>query len=109
MPSTILGISCLTHSFSLVQQRCAANHGDQDHLQSRPRQLRDCDEAPQNRDRRHGNAATAEDVALIAASELAGLVETALLLGSPRNEARLIEAFGHAKAGGWRRGSGAGP
>ena len=38
----------------------------------------------------------AEDVALIAASELAGLVETAHLLGSPRNAARLMKAFGRA-------------
>ena len=34
-----------------------------------------------------------------AASELAGLVETAHLLGSPRNAARLMKAFGRAKGG----------
>lgn len=40
-----------------------------------------------------------EDVALIAAAELAGLAETAHLLRSPRNAARLLEALQDARAG----------
>ncbi|HVT57957.1 MAG TPA: type II toxin-antitoxin system prevent-host-death family antitoxin [Thermoanaerobaculia bacterium] len=41
----------------------------------------------------------AEDVAMIAASELAALNETAHLLGSPRNAERLLSALERAKAG----------
>jgi len=42
-----------------------------------------------------------EEVAMIAASELAGLTETAYLLRSPANAERLLSAFGKAlkKAG----------
>ncbi len=57
------------------------------------------DEATQNRETVVIERRGAEDVALIAASELAGLVETAHLLGSPRNAARLMKALGRAKAG----------
>jgi antitoxin YefM len=41
----------------------------------------------------------ARDVALIPASELAGLIETAHLLRSPRNARRLLAALGRAKRG----------
>ena len=41
----------------------------------------------------------ARDVALIPASELAGLMETAHLLRSPRNAIRLMTALRRAKAG----------
>jgi antitoxin YefM len=41
----------------------------------------------------------APDVALIPASELAGLTETAHLLRSPRNARRLMTALRRAKAG----------
>ena len=41
----------------------------------------------------------ARDVALIPASELAGLTETAHLLRSPRNARRLLSALGRANAG----------
>jgi len=41
----------------------------------------------------------ARDVALIPASELAGLMETAHLLRSPRNASRLLSALRRAKAG----------
>ena len=41
----------------------------------------------------------ARDVALIPASELAGLMETAHLLRSPRNARRLMSALRRAKAG----------
>lgn len=58
-----------------------------------------CDEVTDNREvviiRRRG----AEDVALVSASELAGLTETAHLLRSPRNAARLLKALERAKAG----------
>jgi antitoxin YefM len=41
----------------------------------------------------------ARDVALIPASELAGIVETAHLLRSPKNARRLLAALRRAKAG----------
>ncbi len=42
----------------------------------------------------------AEDVALIAASELDSLMETAHLLRSPKNAERLLAALARARAGG---------
>ena len=39
-----------------------------------------------------------EDVALISASELSSLIETAHLLGSPKNAERLATALNRAKA-----------
>ena len=41
----------------------------------------------------------AEPVALVAADELAGWMETAYLLRSPKNAQRLLEASGRAEAG----------
>ena len=41
----------------------------------------------------------AEDVALIAASELSGLLETAHLLRSPKNAERLLRALRRARVG----------
>ena len=41
----------------------------------------------------------AKDVALVPAAELAGLLETAHLLRSPRNARRLLAALRRAKAG----------
>ena len=41
----------------------------------------------------------AEDVALVPARELAGLMETAYLLRSPANARRLLTALGRAKKG----------
>jgi antitoxin YefM len=41
----------------------------------------------------------ARDVALIPATELAGLVETAHLLRSPRNASRLLKALRRARTG----------
>lgn len=56
-----------------------------------------CDEATDNREtviiKRRGK----EDVALIAASELASLTETTYLLSSPANAARLLRALKRAK------------
>jgi antitoxin YefM len=40
----------------------------------------------------------AEPVALVSASELAGLIETSHLLRSPENTARLLKALGRARA-----------
>jgi antitoxin YefM len=40
-----------------------------------------------------------EDVALLAASELASILETAHLLRSPRNAERLLTALARARAG----------
>jgi antitoxin YefM len=57
------------------------------------------DEVTDNREtvviRRRGS----EDVALIAASELASLNETAHLLRSPKNAERLLSALARARAG----------
>ncbi|HEX2662071.1 MAG TPA: type II toxin-antitoxin system Phd/YefM family antitoxin, partial [Candidatus Acidoferrum sp.] len=44
-----------------------------------------------------------KDVALLPASELAGLMETAHLLRSPRNARRLLTAMRRAKQGKGRR------
>jgi antitoxin YefM len=41
----------------------------------------------------------ARDVALLPATELAGLIETAHLLRSPRNARRLLTAVRHAESG----------
>ena len=58
-----------------------------------------CQEATENREvviiRRRG----AEDVALVAAAELAGLRETAHLLRSPKNAERLLTALARARTG----------
>lgn len=44
------------------------------------------------------NRRGAEDVALVAASELSGLLETAHLLRSPKNAQRLLKALRRAQA-----------
>jgi antitoxin YefM len=66
---------------------------------ARARLAKLCDEATENREtviiKRRGR----EDVALIAASELASLTETTYLLSSPANAARLLRALKRAKKG----------
>lgn len=67
--------------------------------QARANLARILDEVTQNRDvviirRRNG-----EDAALIAASELTSLMETAYLLRSPANAERLLTALGDALKG----------
>ena len=47
----------------------------------------------------------ARDVALIPASELASIIETAHLLRSPRNASRLVSAVRRAKTGRTKPGS----
>ena len=47
----------------------------------------------------------ARDVALVPATELAGLMETAHLLRSPRNAQRLLSALRRAERGGGTRSS----
>ena len=58
-----------------------------------------CDEVTENREIVIINRRGAEDVALVAASELASLTETAHLLRSPRNAARLLKALDRARTG----------
>jgi antitoxin YefM len=55
-----------------------------------------CDEATDNREVVIIRRRNAEDVALIAASELAGVLETAHLLRSPKNAKRLLTALQRA-------------
>ncbi len=58
-----------------------------------------CDRATQDRETIIITRRGAADVALIAADELAALEETAHLLRSPRNAARLLAALNRALAG----------
>lgn len=58
-----------------------------------------CDEVTADRKIVFINRRGAESVALVAASELSGLLETAHLLRSPRNAQRLLKALARAKAG----------
>jgi len=55
-----------------------------------------CNQVAENREIVLINRRNAEDVALIAASELSGLLETAHLLRSPRNAQRLLTALNRA-------------
>lgn len=57
-----------------------------------------CDEAADNREVVIIRRRNAEDVALIAASELSSILETAHLLRSPKNAERLLAALGRAHA-----------
>jgi antitoxin YefM len=57
-----------------------------------------CNRAIENREVIMINRRGAEDVALVAADELASLLETAHLLRSPRNAQRLLSALERAKA-----------
>jgi antitoxin YefM len=56
-----------------------------------------CDEAISTREPIIIHRRGAEDVALIAAAELRGLMETAHLLRSPRNAGRLLTALARAR------------
>jgi len=58
-----------------------------------------CNEVTANREIVIINRRGYEDVALIAASELSSLAETAHLLRSPKNAERLLKALNRAKAG----------
>ena len=60
-----------------------------------------CDEVTADRDVVVISRRGADDVALVAASELSGLFETAHLLRSPKNARRLMTAMNRAKS---RRG-----
>ena len=60
-----------------------------------------CDEVTADRDVVVISRRGADDVALVAASELSGLFETAHLLRSPKNAKRLMTALNRAKS---RRG-----
>ena len=56
-----------------------------------------CDQVASTREPVIIQRRNAEDVALISASELAGLLETAHLLRSPRNAERLLRALNRAQ------------
>jgi antitoxin YefM len=56
------------------------------------------DEVVQNRETIIIHRRATEDVALIAANELAGLMETAHLLRSPKNAKRLLTVLARARA-----------
>ncbi len=56
-----------------------------------------CDEVTENREVVIIHRRGTEDVALISAEELAGLVETAHLLRSPKNAQRLLTALARAR------------
>jgi antitoxin YefM len=56
-----------------------------------------CDEAASNREVVMIHRRGAEDVALVSAAELRSLAETAHLLRSPRNAARLLAAISRAQ------------
>lgn len=58
-----------------------------------------CDQVTASREPVIIRRRNAADVALIAADELAGLLETAHLLRSPRNAERLLSALARAEAG----------
>ena len=57
-----------------------------------------CDEVTENQEVVIISRRGAEDVALVSASELSSLTETAHLLRSPRNAERLLKALERAKA-----------
>lgn len=69
------------------------------YIDARANLARLCDEAVDNREVVIIQRQEGEDVALIAASELASLMETAHLLRSPRNAERLLTALERAKSG----------
>ena len=56
-----------------------------------------CDKVSGNREIVIINRRNAEDVAIIAAGELSGIIETAHLLRSPRNARRLLTALNRAQ------------
>lgn len=58
-----------------------------------------CDQVTTERDVVIISRRGAEDVALISAAELAGILETAHLLSSPKNAERLLSALRRAKKG----------
>ncbi len=66
--------------------------------QARARLAALCDEAISTREPIIIHRRGAEDVALIAAAELRGLMETAHLLRSPRNAERLLTALARAQS-----------
>jgi antitoxin YefM len=57
-----------------------------------------CDQAAETREPVIIRRRNADDVAIVAADELSSLLETAYLLRSPKNAARLIEAWRDAMA-----------
>jgi antitoxin YefM len=58
-----------------------------------------CDRATADREPIRVHRRNGEDVVLLAADEYASLTETAHLLSSPRNAARLLESLARARRG----------
>ena len=69
------------------------------YTQARENLAKLCDEATENCEVVIISRRGAADVALIAATELAGLTETAHLLRSPKNAERLLQAYEQAQRG----------
>jgi antitoxin YefM len=67
--------------------------------QARANLARLCNLVSENREVVYITRRSAEDVALISASELSSLLETAHLMRSPKNAQRLLTALNHAMAG----------
>jgi len=69
------------------------------YTQARANLAKLCDEVTDNRETVIISRRGAEDVALVAATELDGLTETAHLLRSPKNAERLLQAYEQAQRG----------
>jgi len=69
------------------------------YTQARANLAKLCDEVTDNRETVIISRRGAEDVALVAATELDGLTETAHLLRSPKNAERLLKAYEQAQRG----------
>ena len=67
------------------------------YTQARANLAKLCNRVSDNREIVIINRRNAESVALISASELSGIIETAHLLKSPRNAERLLTALGRVK------------
>ena len=95
-PSKVYNVDIVTYNKDVLEQAHAMQTS---YSELRSKLAYFLDEASSNRNpviiRRRGR----EDVALIAAAELDGLMETAHLLRSPRNAARLNTALKNALAG----------
>ncbi len=68
------------------------------YTQARAKLASFCDEVTANQEVVIIHRSGAEDVALVSAAELAGLVETAHLLRSPKNAQRLLQALRRAQS-----------
>jgi antitoxin YefM len=92
-------------TYSIAVQETAVMATETTYTAARANLARLCDDVTSSRQpviiRRRGAA----DVALVAADELRGLVETAHLLSSPRNAQRLLKALKRARTRRLRAGT----